>query len=289
MPNVLSLAFDGQTLYAAGPEGLFRSESTELHAVPQPMASLYCAATVAGTLLVGGAPFGTARLTASGEWQGGWMDHTRAPVVAIAPAPGADQNGLLLAATAGDGILRSTDGGRAWTLCNYGLRDFTILCVAWAPAPPVGRWPARTIAFCGSERALYRSPAAGLGWSHVAEYASAVQTIAVSPGFHDDGIVLAGTEEDGLWRSDDDGRTFTLIDGPPHRIDALIAIAAGWLAATPEGIWSAPANALAWTAVADSSPALCLAKTDDGVVAGGEDGIAWLAIGAPTPAGLSLQ
>ncbi len=287
MPIVLSLAAADHQLYAAGPEGLFRAaldSDGALEPLPQPMQSLYCCATVPGlngpVLLAGGTPHGAAfrplASAAEDAWQAGWMDHTSAPVLQIAPAPHAEQSGVILAATGGEGILRSANRGRTWSLVNFGLRDFSVLALAWAPPPPPGRWPAREVVFAGSERGLYRSPAGGLGWKAVPGIEAAVQAIAVSPAFHEDGMVLAGTEEAGLWRSTDGGRSFAPIPGAPARVDALFAGCDGWWAGAPDGVYRAR-DGEGWHPLPDSPAALCFLQTADTLWAGGEYGLVRLA------------
>lgn len=286
MPLILSLTTIGAepdaTLYGAGSDGLFRLVGDEAVAEVQPMSSLYCCASVAGmagpVLLVGGAPHGAAWRAADGEWQAGWMDYTTASVLQIAPAPHAEQSGVLLAATDGAGILRTSNRGRTWSVCNYGLHEFTVLALAWAPPPPSDRWPTFEIVFAGTDRGLYRSPAAGLGWQQVAGIEDAIQALAVSPHFHADGTVLAGAEAGGLLRSTDGGRTFAPVETLTARVDALLAQrSGGWLAATPHGIFLS-ADAIAWQMIPGSPAALCLLETADGVIAGGEFGFARLAI-----------
>ncbi len=246
------------------------------------MSGLFCCATVAGVagpvLLVGGAPHGAAWRAAGSGWQAGWMDYTRAPVLQLAPAPHAEQSGVLLSATDGAGILRTTNRGRTWTLCNYGLHEFTVLALAWAPAPPADDWPAFEVVFAGTESGLYRSPAAGLGWRRVADTDGAIQAIAVSPSFHANGTVLAGLESGGLLQSTDGGRTFASVPSFAARADALLALRnGGWLAATPDGIYMSP-DADTWQLLPQSPVALCLLELATGVLAGGEFGIERLAM-----------
>jgi hypothetical protein len=272
MPLILSFALLSDALYAAGPDGLFRIEAGELTDVPQPMSSLACCAACDEALLVGGSPHGVAFRMAGGDWKAGWVDYTTSPALAIAPAPRCEQSGVLLAATAGEGILRSTNRGRTWQLCNFGMRDFTVLTVAWAPPPPARAWPAREVAFAGTEHGMYRSPAAGLGWQQVAGLEDAIQAIAVSPEFHSDGVVLAGGEESGLWRSSDAGRRFAMVAGLPGRIDAIALASGRWVVATPDGIWTSR-DAVAWSQLSGSPHALCLQQTAEGVWAGGEFGV----------------
>ncbi len=286
MPVILSLTqFEG-VVVGAGPDGLFAFERGSLTPLPQPMRALYCCAVAGDRLLTGGLDFGVATRLITGdlftsaerEWQGGWMDHTSAPVLALAHAPSAkgSESAVLLAATDGDGILRTANRGVTWSTVNFGLQEFVILSLAWAPAPSGVDWLDRQIAFAGSESGLYRSPAAGLAWKKV-EVAphDAVQAIAVSQGFHADGVVLLGTESSGIWRSVDSGRTFAALSGTPERIDALLATASGFLAGTPEGVLRSTDSA-AWELIPNSPPALCLLEVDGKVYLGSEEGIAQL-------------
>jgi hypothetical protein len=277
MPVILALTEARGIIYGAGPDGLFALEKGALRAVLQPMATLYTCAVVGDLLLTGGAPHGVAsrnlNLPEDTQWQGGWMDHTTTPVLALAPAPGSAESGLLLAATAGDGILRSTNRGVSWTLCNYGLLDHVILSMAWAPAPKGDSWLDRQIVFAGSESALYRSPAAGLAWKRVDSMPQgAVQALAISPHFHSDGVVLAGTESSGIWRSQDGGRTFARVEGGPQHVEALLALTNGWLAGTAEGMWES-VDGVAWQRAADSAAALCLLHSGGAIYVGDEKGI----------------
>lgn len=290
MPLILSLAVHGNNLFGAGPDGLFLLQNGALTPVPQPMSALYGCAVAGDRLLAAGAPFGVASrliedadglLSAEREWQGGWMDHTSAPAVSIAALPSAQgETPILLAATAGDGILRSSNRGINWTLCNFGIQEYVILSVAWGPRPAGtsagGSWLDRQVAFAGSEAGVYRSPAAGLAWKKVTDGPEdAVQALAVSPCYHSDGIVLAGTESQGLWRSTDGGLAFTQVDGLPARIDALLASRNGYLAGTPAGVLHSTDGA-AWEILPGSPAALAFAEIGDVVYAGNETGIASL-------------
>jgi hypothetical protein len=102
-----------------------------------------------------------------------------------------------------------------------------------------------------------------------------VQALAVGPDFHQTGVVLAGTEEQGLWRSDDGGRIFAPVANGPQRVDAITHTAQGWLLSDADGLWRST-DSLNWTRVPASKPALVLLNTEEGVWAGGEDGVALL-------------
>ena len=104
---------------------------------------------------------------------------------------------------------------------------------------------------------------------------SVVQVIAVSPDFHDNGQVLAGTEDAGLWRSTDGGRTFELVADAPERVDALTSTSDGWLLSDDQNLWRS-SDGLSWEMIPDSGPALILLDTPDGIWAGGENGVTQL-------------
>ncbi len=58
-------------------------------------------------------------------------------------------------------------------------------------------------------------------------------------------MVLAGTEDAGLWRSTDGGRTFDLVVDAPERIDALTSTSDGWLLSDDQFLWRS-SDGLAW-------------------------------------------
>lgn len=276
MPIILSFTQIENKLWAAGPEGLFVMNGNGLEAVPQPEVELACCGTDGERILVGGLPHGTAfSLDAGDTWQASWMDGVEAPVLCIAADPQVAESGVLLAGSAGGGILRSHNRGQSWTVCNFGLQDYTVLTIAWAPISPSDRWPQWEVVFAGTEEGLYRSPNAGRGWKRSEGIQGVVQTIAVAPDFHTTGIVLAGTEEQGLWRSGDGGRTFQPIAAAPTRVDALAPTVDGWLLSDETQLWHSQ-DGQAWCARADSKPALALFPTQDGVWIGGEQGAEFL-------------
>jgi hypothetical protein len=276
MPIILSFAQVAEQLWAAGPEGLFLVSDGQLTAVPQPEVELACCGTDGERILVGGLPHGAAfSLDNGGHWQASWMDGVEAPVLCIAADPHVTESGVLLAGSAGGGLLRSHNRGHSWTVCNFGLQDYTVLSLAWAPPAPPDQWPRWEVVFAGTEDGLYRSPNGGRGWKRSEGIAGVVQSIAVGPDFHSSGLVLAGTEEGGLWRSTDGGRTFAPVVGGPQRVDALTATADGWLLSDEAQLWRST-DGDHWQPIPDSKPALTLVRTAQGIWAGGEQGVTLL-------------
>lgn len=274
MPIILSLTASNGRTWALGPEGLYEWYDSTLMTLPQPETHPACCLAVDGRLLVGGAPHGVAfSLDHGATWQAGWMDGVEDRVVALAADPRVETNGVLLAASEASGMLRSQDRGRTWFVTNFGLQSFQMLSLAWAPAAPAGAWPRWEVAFAGSEEGLYRTPNGGLGWKRCAGVQGAVLAVAVSPGFHTDGVVLAGAEDTGLWRSADGGRSFAHVPAAPASVNALVAVASGWVLSDGEGLWQS-ADGLAWQPVPGAGAALALLAHDDGLLAGSADGVA---------------
>ncbi len=274
MPAILSLTQDHDGFWALGPEGLFRLSGDALTATPQPDAQPACCLHDGERLLIGGATHGVAYSTPDGGWQAGWLDGVTAPVVCLAADPQQRQSGVLLAGAAGGGVLRSTNRGRHWSVCNFGLFDFDVLALAWAPVQPADLWPPVQVVFAGALGGLYRSPNGGRGWKQVAATPAPVLALAIAADFHRGGAVLAGTEGGGLWRSDDGGHSFALVDGAPAVVNALAALPDGWLLSDAERIWRST-DGLTWIAT-DLPPALTFLVTAEGVLAGGMEGVFWV-------------
>ena len=287
MSIILSLSKYEGSIWAAGPYGLFAVGEEELTPTPQPQERLTTACSLGDRIFTGGAPFGVAYLLETAEqWQAAWQEGTDSAVLAFASAPDYDDSGLILAGSEGDGVLRSRDRGLRWMPSNFGLRNLTVLTLAWAPPMDEDAWPRWQVVFAGTEEGIYRSPNAGLGWKRSESEDAAYQTVAVAPDVHCSGLVLAGTETDGLWRSTDGGRSFAAVEGAPEQVNALVALAEGsessspaeggkpinWLLSDDTQLWCSH-DGTAWSPIADTSAALCLLEVDGRIYGGGENGV----------------
>src|SRR5437867_8985770 len=125
---------------------------------------------------------------------GGTVSH-----LALARAP--DGVPLIFAATS-VGVHRSSDGGRSWALA--GAVNNVALGEAVAPSPSFAR--DRTI-FVGARDGLYRSSDGGESWQPVLT-SSRTLSLTCAPDEGGGSLLLAGTETDGILRSDDAGRTW---------------------------------------------------------------------------------
>ena len=217
----------------------------------------------------------------------GWehlLSGSRVLALSVVPggAPGdaiarADLAGLtLLAGTEEDGVLLSRDGGRTWTGANPGLLDLTILALAASPA-----FHHDGLAFAATPSGLYRTRNGADSWRALELDSDdvAVQCLAVSPAFADDRVLLAGTEEHGLLRSDDGGRSWESVAELAERsINAVAFLPAIGLegsggraiAATDAGIALSEDGGASWRPVGGALGAtLCAAEVTSSVLLAG--------------------
>jgi photosystem II stability/assembly factor-like uncharacterized protein len=176
---------------------------------------------------------------------------------------------LLLVGTEQDGVLRSDDRGRSFSGANAGLVDLGVLAMALSP-----HFEQDGTAFVATTSGLYRTRNGGKSWRAL-DIDAAVQCLWISQ----DGVVLAGTESDGLLRSHDAGAHWesasTLLTA------SVTAIAhserSGHIAiATEHGIAISADAASSWRMIAaDRGPVLALEFVSDVLLAGlHRDGVA---------------
>lgn len=277
--TVVGLAADGEgRFWAATWGGLFREgEGGWLPAPATPPFSMLGGVWAAGRyLFAAGLPSGLARSADGGRtWDLCWLDEVDAPILSLAASPNLDQDGVLLAGTEGGGVLRSETWGRRWRRANVGLQDLAVTAVACAP-----RWERREVAFAVTPSGLYRSSSGGRAWKVAPGWAAGsppIQALALVPWPEEPGFLLfAATEEQGLFRSDDGGRTFQPLGGPTPVYalwasptlaqDGLLVLVAG------EGIFRSEDGGQTWHDVLAASPSiLCLAAAGDRLAAGLQD------------------
>jgi len=114
---------------------------------------------------------------------------------------------LVFAATS-VGVYRSSDGGRTWLLsADRNTVPFTEVVA------PSARFESDRTIFVGAGDGLYRSADGGESWQPVLVGSRMLSvSVANSPADGREGhvqVLLAGTETDGVLRSEDDGRTWT--------------------------------------------------------------------------------
>lgn len=125
-------------------------------------------------------------------------------VYALAAAPDFNRSGICFAARVA-GLFRSNDGGRTWQDAYASLNlDGPLPTAAVALS---SQFETDQTVFAGGAGAVLRSTDGGQNWT-IATLPSpppVVSTLAISPNYTQDGTVFAGTLEDGVFHSNDQG------------------------------------------------------------------------------------
>jgi hypothetical protein len=123
---------------------------------------------------------------------------------ALATSPNFGQDGICFAAR-GSGLYRSGDGGKTWDLAYAALHlEVPLATMAVVVSPG---FASDQSLFAGVPGGILRSHDGGQAW-HMTSLPSPpplVSCLVISPGYVGDGILLAGTLEDGVFRSADRG------------------------------------------------------------------------------------
>lgn len=234
----------------------------------------------------------------------------RAPIKALACHP--ERSGRLFAATGGEGLIRSDDGGRSWTAADRGLPFAQVSALAIAAGAP------DTIYAAVAGDGLWRSEDAGAIWTFVmdrpwitrAEHeVRALASVDLATGMG--GIwIYAGTEK-GLTRVPDcfcrwqdvvaGDAMDALVAGitpaptaPLPEAEAVFAIASvltapeRLVAALASGLWASADGGVNWAplahhaatalAIHPADPTLIAAATPDGPILSNDGGTTWAAI-----------
>jgi photosystem II stability/assembly factor-like uncharacterized protein len=202
-----------------------------------------------------------------------------AVVYALAPSPEFAVDGICFAATAA-GLLRSADRGATWEPAYASLNLAEAL-----PTPAVAVSSVfahdRTV-FAGVAGSVLRSTDGGQTWQVATLPAPppTVSTLCISPAYEEDGILFAGSMQDGVFRSANRGSNwvawnFGLIDlnvlavalSPNFGADETL------FAGTETGLFRSTNGGRAWREVAlpeDAAPVLALALSphydQDGII-----------------------
>lgn len=224
-------------------------------------------------------------------------------IYALAASPGFAEDGICFAAGA-QGLLRSADGGESWTDAYRSLEirgPLTTTSVAVSP----DFCEDRTI-FAGTPGGILRSLDGGNTWSTFILPAPPpfITTLVVSPDFRRDGVVIAGSMEDGVLRSGDRGghwsfwnfglldlNVFAMAISPSFAEDDTLYVGA------ESGVFFSTTGGRAWREVnfpMEFAPVLSLALSpeyaEDGVIFAGSEsnglfksenfGNSWVRMGA---------
>lgn len=131
------------------------------------------------------------------------------PLVSVLSLPpDFPQRDLLLAGTLDDGILRSTNRGATWQRWNFGLLDPHIFTLHFAPDGTI---------YSGTESGVFKSINHGRAWREIDFPMDAAPAISLAAA---GGVLFAGTEQNGLYISQDDGVNWQQL--APDRIHGAV-------------------------------------------------------------------
>src|SRR5438067_8096957 len=154
----------------------------------------------------------------SGVWER-VADGTAGDVASLASATTSHGRSVPFAATA-VGVYRSTNGSRSWTLPASGASVPFGEAIAVSP-----RFAAdQTIFVCAGD-ALYRSTDGGEVWHKVLVGSRMLATAVACAAGPETLVVLAGTEADGILRSEDAGRAWAGANAGLLDLTALTIVA----------------------------------------------------------------
>lgn len=204
--DVLLLPGAPATWIAASRAGLFTSQDGGKHwqrssqGLDDPSVLALAAATDRSGRTQLFASTETGRLYRSLDKGSGWQELTGwaglGIITAMAVSPNFAADGTLFAATP-QGPFRSQDGGQSWESAMFGLIDLEILCLAIDPEFADNE----TLWLGTAGGGLYHSRNGGRSWrdAGIGLPSTAIQCLLVT-GSGDEQILLAGTEEYGLFR-----------------------------------------------------------------------------------------
>jgi len=137
------------------------------------------------------------------SWQKAQIPSPPPLITDFAISPASLEEGLVLAATLEDGVLRSVDHGKSWTGWNFNLLDRTVLCLEISP--PLAD---HHTVFAGTESGLFRSSNEGKSWHEILlPFGNdAILSMALSHNYGEDGCLWLSSENHGLWFSGDHGQ-----------------------------------------------------------------------------------
>jgi photosystem II stability/assembly factor-like uncharacterized protein len=126
-------------------------------------------------------------------------------VLSLVTSPNFVRDGVVLAGTMEDGVFRSGDRGVHWAAWNFGFLDLNVLCLAMSPA-----FAEDETVCAGTDSGVFRSTNGGRAWREVDFLTdlAPVLSLALAPGDTSHGLLFAGTEDNGLYSSRDQGRSW---------------------------------------------------------------------------------
>jgi photosystem II stability/assembly factor-like uncharacterized protein len=184
--------------------------------------------------------------------------------IGISPNFSIDQT--IVAGTYEDGMFRSVDAGRTWQAFNFGLFDHNILCLAVSH-----NFDDDAIVYAGTSSGIYKSINGGRLWQDITLPIGydAILSIALSA----DGALYAGTETNGILKSQDHGETWTSVYEAESAINSILVLSDDRLIGQMDDtVMLSDDDGATWTVMIDSDVnIITIADDKQSIIAGLED------------------
>lgn len=239
---------DGGSLFAAKSSGLYRStdhgqswfhafESMGLE-TPLPTTALALSPNYVQDQTVFAAVEGNVlRSTDGGEtWVYAELAEPAPLVSVLGISPNFAKDGLLLAGTLDDGIIRTTNRSATWQRWNFGLLDPHINALNFQPDGTI---------FAGTESGVFRSTNGGRAWREV-DFPMDLAPVISLETLGD--VIFVGTEENGLHRSRDGGDSWEQLapDALQGAVIQIVVDRSGVLAVLEDAIYFSKDDGETW-------------------------------------------
>ncbi len=131
------------------------------------------------------------------------------PNVSSVKCIAASPSGELFVGTNGGGAFRSTDKGATWTGVNVGLSNAVVQCLAFSPNG--------NNLYAGTQNEVFSSADGGANWTAITNHSSLkaimdIRAFVVSPDGSGGFVLFAGTKDAGLYKSNDNGSSWTVVN-----------------------------------------------------------------------------
>lgn len=140
------------------------------------------------------------------------------------------------------GVYLSTNGGASWSPVNSGLTNKSIICLAATDS----------VLFAGTEAGVFRSIDGGTTWT---THTNEIATIDVQSLLQSANGLFAGTNGSGMYRSTNGGVDWSAIGIPIATVNTFVSNGAYLFAGTDYGVYRSNDDGATWTSASSGIPA----------------------------------
>ncbi len=186
----------------------------------------------------------------------------KAHIISIALSPAFEKDGIGLAATAQDGVLRTADSSASWHAWNFGLLDLAVNAIALSPD-----FSNDATCFAATDHGVFISSNSGRAWNELPIGMDNGPFTSLAVGTQSRASLQVGTEGHGLWMATEPYEKWQRVKG--LRADEINYLLSGVVTSTG-GVFVAEGNK--WAKLLDEEDGMCLAQLDDSTIIVGTAG-----------------